>query len=153
MPNFYSPYQPTYQPNYYQNNIPQQQPQQSPPQIPVQQAQQMQNGGFVSAPNEEFARNFPVGFGNSVNFKDEHAPYIYVKTMGLSQFDNPVFEKYRLVKEEPKTPQNGSEMIEAYKLSYEELKAEIEALKAQIEALKARVNDMNAHKDEGDDQK
>lgn len=134
MPNYYNPYQ--YQPNYYQPQA------QAMPQSQITAQQQMQNGGFVSAPNEDFARNFPVGYGNSVNFKDEHAPYIYVKTMGLSQFDNPTFEKYRLVKEEPTVPQNGTEKEETYKLSYDELKAEIEHLKSEIEVLKEKVNAM-----------
>lgn len=134
MPNYYSPYQQMYQPNYFQNSNQQQ---------TTPATAQFQNGGFVSAPSEDFARNYPVGYGNSVNFKDEHAPYIYVKTMGLSQFDNPIFEKYRLVKEEPTMPENDVKDSEGYKLSYEELKSEIEAIKAQIEALKERVDAMN----------
>jgi len=136
MPNYYSPYQQMYQPNYFQNN--QQAP--APQNPPISQVSpQIQNGGFVSAPNEDFARNFPVGYGNSVNFKDEHAPYIYVKTMGLSQFDNPVFEKYRLVKEEPTVAQNEPQKEEPNKLSYDELKAEIEDLRGQIEDLREKV--------------
>lgn len=134
MPNYYSPYQQMYQPNYFQNTT----PQQSTP-----ATTQIQNGGFVSVRNENEARNYPIAYGNSVTFKDENAPYIYVKTMGFSQLDNPVFDKYRLVKEQPVVPENGVENSESYKLSYEELKAEIEAIKEQIEALKERVDNMN----------
>ena len=65
----------------------------------VQQQQQNQNP-FVTVRSEAEARNYPVGFGNSVTFKDETAPYVYSKTMGFSQLDKPVFEKYRLVKED-----------------------------------------------------
>lgn len=131
MPNYFNPYQ--YPQNFYQQQIPnQQQPAQQPmPPVP--------ESNFVPAPSEDFARNYPVGYGKSVNFKAENAPYIYVKTMGFSQLDNPVFEKYRLVKEEPKTAQNGSEGSETYKLSLDELKREIEAIKGQIEALQESV--------------
>ena len=79
---------------------------------------QMQNGGFVSVRSEMEAWNYPVKYGASVNFKDETAPYIYVKTMGLSQFDTPVFEKYRLVKEDTTTPIKTPCDIIPYKLLY-----------------------------------
>lgn len=61
---------------------------------------QIQNGGLISIPNEDEARKYPVAPGNSVTFKDENAPYVYTKTMGFSQLDRPLFEKFRLVKEE-----------------------------------------------------
>lgn len=122
MPSYYNPYQQMYQ----QNNF-------------TPATSQAQNG-FVSVPSEEFARNYPVGYGNSVNFKDEHAPYIYVKTMGLSQFDNPVFEKYRLVKEPiteaSNSPQNNEFDIQSTIQSIEKINSEIEAIWAEIDALK-----------------
>ena len=124
MPNYY----PYYSQNYF------------PPQQQQQQQVVSQNGGFVSAPNEDFARNYPVGFGNSVNFKDEHAPYIYVKTMGLSQFDNPVFEKYRLVKETPSEPSNlpQNEQIDIKSIieSIDKANEQIEAIWAELDRLK-----------------
>ena len=100
MPNYYAPY-PVYQP--------QQQQMQQMPQMPQQQQTHIQNGGFVSAPNEAYARNYSVAPGNSVTFKDEFAPYVYTKTMGFSQLDRPIFEKYRLVKEEPEDVSNVSD--------------------------------------------
>lgn len=71
-------------------------------QMPQQQAQpqQTQASGFVSVRSEAEARNYPVAYGNSVTFKDENSPYIYTKTMGFSQLDRPIFDKYKLVKEE-----------------------------------------------------
>lgn len=65
-----------------------------------QQPLQIQNGGFISVRSEQDARNYPVAPGNSVTFKDETAPYVYTKTMGFSQLDRPIFEKYKLIKEE-----------------------------------------------------
>ena len=78
-----------YFPNYYQPMQPAQ----------PQQPQQMQSS-FVTVRSEAEARNYPIAFGNSVTFKDENAPYIYTKTMGFSQLDRPIFDKYKLVKEE-----------------------------------------------------
>ena len=72
---------------------------QNPPQI--------QNGGFIRA-NEEEALNYPVAPGNSVNFIDPNTEYVFVKTMGFSQFDNPRFEKYRLVKENEGQPADAT---------------------------------------------
>ena len=101
--NFYSPYQNAYNPyQQYQPNFQQQMQNQSNYQ---QSQQQIQNGGFVSVHNENEARNYPIAPGNSVTFKDENAPYVYTKTQGFSQLDRPVFEKYRLVKEEEYQPQ------------------------------------------------
>lgn len=64
------------------------------------QQQQTQQTGFVSIRSEQEARNYPIAPGSSVIFKNENEPYIYTKTMGFSQLDMPVFDKYRLVKEE-----------------------------------------------------
>lgn len=77
-------------------------PMMSPVQNPMQnQGQyQIQNGGFISVSSEEEARKYLVAPGNSVTFKNENAPYVYTKTMGFSQLDRPLFEKFRLVKEE-----------------------------------------------------
>lgn len=108
-------------PYYYQNQ--QQQ----------QQAQQIQNGGFLTVPNEAYARNYPVAPGNSVTFKDESVPYIYTKTMGFSQLDSPVFEKYRLVKEEATVPISAEPTRIDYQKEIDDIKSEIERLKKMIE--------------------
>ena len=133
---FNNPYQP-----YYQQVLPQQfsQPQQQP-----QQTQQIQNGGFIPVPSEDVARNYPVAPGNSVTFKNENAPYVYTKTMGFSQLDRPIFEKYKLVREEdasvstqethtePKTDLIKDDVAD-------ELKSEIEALWDEINAIKKQT--------------
>ena len=121
----------------YQQQI--QQPQIQPPQI----QQQIQNGGFVIVRSEEEARNYPVSLGNSVTFKNELAPYIYTKTMGFSQMDRPVFDKYKLVKEEASEP----EEVEP------DVKEQIAALWKEVEMLKnERTKRTPAKKDkDGDD--
>ena len=120
-------------PQYYQPMV-QPQPQQ-PQQVP-----QIQNAGLVSVRNENEARSYPVAPGNSVTFKDETAPYVYTKTMGFSQLDRPIFDKYRLVKESTpeasNLPQNDILSDEAINSTIDGLKAEIETIWKEIEGLK-----------------
>lgn len=82
-------YQPNYNP-YYQNQQ----------QMQPQAQQSIQGSSLVSVHDENEARMYPVGPGYSITFKDENQPYIYTKTMGFNPLDRPVFEKYKLVKEE-----------------------------------------------------
>ena len=144
----YSPYQ-QYQPSFQQQMQNQSNYQQS--QQPIQQ--QIQNGGFVSVHNENEARNYPIAPGNSVTFKDENAPYVYTKTQGFSQLDRPVFEKYRLVKEEDYQAQQvaqnspvSSENTQQINNSDYAKKDEITALWSEIEALKSKLSEFEKAK-------
>ena len=101
-------YNPTY--NSYQNQYGL--PQQMINPMMNQNQFQIQNGGLVSITSEDEARKYPVAPGNSVTFKDENAPYVYTKTMGFSQLDRPLFEKFRLVKEDD-TPTSDKEKEES----------------------------------------
>lgn len=137
MPNYYNPYFPM------QNNVYQpQQQQQMPQQLPQPQ---IQNGGFVNVRSEEEAKNYPVALGNSVTFKDETSPYIYTKTMGFSQLDRPIFEKYKLVKEMPAESQNLTEKAvdddNSIKSTIDEMKAEIKRIWSEIETIKKQEDD------------
>ena len=146
----------TYQPNYYNQPNPYYQQMQNPAmmqqnqqmQNAQQQAQQMQQptiqqSGFVLVPSEQEARNYPVAPGNSVTFKDEHAPYCYVKTMGFNQLDRPTFERYRLVKEDsPVTAQNAptsADSKEGSKDTAYALKSDLAAIWSELDALKEKV--------------
>lgn len=120
---------------YYQQQMPQIQ-QQMPQQV---QQPQIQATNFLTVPSEEIARNYPVAPGNSITFKNENAPYVYSKTMGFSQLDRPIFEKYRLVKEDDVEP------IKADPKNDEDIQtklAEIDILKEEIESLKAEVDEL-----------
>lgn len=101
---------------------------------------QIQNNGFVSVRNEDEARNYPIAPGNSVTFKDETAPYVYTKTMGFSQLDRPIFEKYKLVKEDaaetPKTPQNDDLSNQVDISMIKDIKSEIKAIWGEIDGIK-----------------
>lgn len=101
------------------------------------QSQQPQSGnGFVSVRSEAEARSYPVAYGNSVTFKDENAPYIYTKTMGFSQLDRPIFDKYKLVKEEP------SENVQADIVP--SMSEEMEKVRKDIHDLWVEVNELKA---------
>ena len=139
----------TYQPNYYGQINPYYQ--QNPAMMQNQQMQQaqqaqsqqptIQQSGFVPVRSEQEARSYPVAPGNSVTFKDENAPYCYVKTMGFNQLDQPTFERYRLVKEDsPITAVNDPKSNDSTK----EGKVTDYALKSDIEAIRGELDDINA---------
>lgn len=118
---------------YFSQNAPQ-----MPQMPPMPQVQQQNNtrSDFVVVRSEEEARNYPVAFGNTVTFKHESEPYMYTKTMGVSQLDRPVFERYKLIKEqvsdkpiEQKNEDSGS---------IEKMQNEINALWKEIESLKKK---------------
>lgn len=88
--------------------------------------QQQYQSGLISVRNEMEARNYAIAPGNSLMFKDENGPYVYVKSMGNSQFDQPVFEKFRLVKEEANVPQQVAQPEYVLKSEFEELRNEIQ---------------------------
>lgn len=166
----------TYQPNYYNQPNPyyQQMQQQA---IAQQQAQQQQNqqvqqptiqqSGFVLVPSEQEARNYPVAPGNSITFKDENAPYCYVKTMSFNQLDRPTFERYRLVKEdspsearesptthEQPAPTNNTAYATKKDLDaiWDELDALKERLKAQTEKKTVKARKVNEETEAADDE-
>lgn len=110
------------------------------------QNQQIQNGGLVSVRSEDEARNYPVAPGNSVTFKNESAPFVYTKTMGFSQLDRPVFERFRLVKEEAETPPQTEAKTQNIDMSAYALKTDLGAILAEIDAIKATVEAMKPKK-------
>jgi hypothetical protein len=95
--------------------------------IPPQYQQPQQIGGLIPVRSVQEAQNYPVAHGNSVTFKDENSPYLYVKTMGFSQMDRPTFEVYRLVKEEAQ---------EAAPSDFDKVKADISRLQSEVDKLK-----------------
>lgn len=130
--------------NYYPYNNPYiQQSYQVPIQYQVpfqqqqQQQQQIQNSGIISVRNEGEARSYPVAPGNSITFKDETAPYIYTKTMGFSQLDQPIFEKYKLFKEEDPNSARAVVVDEAIDNAVQKkLEEQIDQLWKEVNSLK-----------------
>lgn len=116
----------------YPRDIMQQQPIQYG-QYQMPQPQQSQNS-LIPVPNEEIARSYPVAYGNSLTFRDENLPFLYVKTMGSSQLDPPKFEKYRLVKEEDQNaePEKSSE---DFKATTDDIYDTIDRINERIDAI------------------
>lgn len=114
-------------PSYYpqvQNmyNTPQQQP----------VSQQIRSGGIVSVANEDEARRYPVAPGYTVTMRDENGPYLYEKTMGYSQLDQPIFRKARIVfEDDAQATQDKQEEPPEPKVAYAELK-QLEALRDAV---------------------
>lgn len=91
-----------------------------------QQQQHQQAPAIVSVRSEQEVFNFPVGYGETVVFKHENEPFVYVKAMGFSQLDPPKMEKYRRVDEGEQITQyvNRNEL--------DELRKKIEALESKL---------------------
>lgn len=96
--------------------------------------QQIRSGGIVSVANEDEARRYPVAPGYTVTMRDENGPYLYEKTMGYSQLDQPIFRKARIVFEDDaikqENPEKPEEPAEPPKI-YAELK-QLEALRDAV---------------------
>lgn len=138
-----------YYPNYNQMYLQQMQNYQQP-----QQNTQIQNGGFVIVKDINEAQRYPVAPGNSVTFKVESQPYICTKTLGFSQLDQPIFEVFRLVKEDNSAPKEEMEedisVIEYLPLKdADEIKQDISELRSEIDFIKELVEmDVEGVKDE-----
>lgn len=124
-----------YQNNSYQNNPYQQQM--------MQMQQQNNNGNFIHVPSEEAARAYSVAPGGSATFINDNAPYCYTKTVGFSQFDTPVFRKFRLVEEtsdEQKQPAVNQQETSPI-ITTEALLNEVNALKTRVETLENKFKE------------
>lgn len=106
-----------------------------------QQPPQIQNGGLISAPSIEFAQNYSVAPGTSVMFKIESQPYICTKTLGFSQLDQPIFEIYRLIKED--IPAEREQIVEEKTaveylplMEGDKIKEELSKMKSDLDFLK-----------------
>lgn len=124
--------------NGFPQPYPQLYPQNYQPNQQIPQVQQIQNGGFIPVPSEDVARNYPVAPGNSVTFKNENAPYVYTKTMGFSQLDRPIFEKYKLVREED--TQTDLQQEEDYESMIQDLKHQIQTIKEDVSNIRSEIN-------------
>lgn len=129
---YYNPNNPYYPMNYYNPSYPGYAAQEQP----------TQNGGFLTIPSEEDARNYPVRRGTSVTFRDENLPYIYIKTLGMGQLDSPIFEVYEIKKRDSQNAQKGEtapSKDETEKLSNYVTKAEYGAIREEIDQIRETV--------------
>lgn len=104
--------------------------------------QQIRSGGIVSVASEDEARRYPVAPGYTVTMRDETGPYLYEKTMGYSQLDQPVFRKARIVfEDDAQNTQKNPEEPPAPKVVYAELK-QLEALRDAVAIEFKKIRDM-----------
>lgn len=103
---------------------------------------QIQNGGFVSVPDENMVNTYPVAPGNCVTFKIEGKPIVMEKSMGFSQLESPKIERYRLVKEEvEETP------VEEVKTScMDEIHGRIDTLESEIDKIRGEIDALKPKK-------
>ena len=143
-PATYQPYQYQQYQQYPQYQNFQQMPQQYQNNMQPQQPQQIQNGGFISVHNIQEAINYPVAPGNSVTFKDENSPYIYVKTKGFSQLEETTFKKFRLIEENDTRPQESTTTVTEQAVNYADFakQADVTALWSEIEMLKKQIAEL-----------
>ena len=108
--------------------------------IPMQQQQQTQQNNVTQVRTKEEALYFPVAPGNSMVFRKEDGSAMYIKTMGYSTVEPPIFEEYARVMPVEKEKDNTN---------YD---AEISKLWGEINALKTKQNNPqqnNKNKDNG----
>lgn len=104
--------------------------------------QQPQQASFIRVQSEQQAKEWPIAPGNSMTFIDDNAPYCYTKSMGMSQFDIPVFKRFRLTEEPPQSTQIAAQAAsepEPDKLPEYLTKAEFEPFKALLEKIEKEL--------------
>ena len=110
-----------------------------------QQSNQIQNGGFVMVKDINEAMRYPVAPGNSVTFKNENQPYIYTKTLGFSQLDQPIFEVFKLIKEEPEKPSEPEIVSDMPLVEYltvedaDQIRQDVSSLRSEIDFLRETI--------------
>lgn len=100
------------------------------------QNSQIGNNGYVIVRSEEEARNYPLAPGFSMTFFNETQPYCYKKTMSFSPLDHPVFETYKIVKEETAAPDPVKEQVPEWRSEINAIQDELERLNKEVLSLK-----------------
>ena len=90
---------------------------------------QQNNTIIANVSSESEAQGFPLCLGQNGIFIDVANKHLYTKTMGLSQFEAPVFDAYRLEKESPSPPPENTSVEYATKDDIEEIRRQIEEIK------------------------
>ena len=102
------------------------------PQLMSQQTSQQQNNVTQVRAKEE-AQYYPVAPGNSMVFRKEDGSSVYIKTMGYSTVEPPIFEEYARV---------ITEQSQQEKSKYDN---EISKLWGEINALKTKQNNSQSN--------
>ena len=86
--------------------------------------------------------NYPIAPGNTIIFKDETAPYVYIKSMGYSTLESPKLEIYK--REDPIVQQQSSQNTVIDNSINEKLQSDIDSLYDEIEDIKKKLNSNTA---------
>lgn len=121
------------------------------PQAQQPQQQTTSTGALIPVPDEDFARSYPVAFGQSVSFRDENQPYIYTKTMGVSQMEPPSFKKYKLVEEPTGDPEKSPEGNFSNSFM-DKMKEDLSSIFESLAALQESVKNLTDSTDESKEQ-
>lgn len=133
-------------------------------QLMAERNNQSQGTVFIPIHSDNEVLNYPVAPGNSVYFKHENKPYIYIKSMGINQFDTPKIVKFKLIEEEMITDTVSVEQEQGNKQSlepqpkylvFEDLKPildENKALHEEIENIKKMLGNKDKPKSNPDNQ-
>lgn len=105
---------------------------------------------FMSIRGKDIAVNYPIAPGNSIFFKDETGPFIYVKTMGFSPIDKPSFEVYK--KEDPNSAQEPAPVVKEDNSIIEKIQNDLKAIYDDVESIKRKVNAKPRRKESEDDE-
>lgn len=105
---------------------------------------------FMSIRGKDIAVNYPIAPGNTIFFKDELAPFIYVKTMGFSPLDRPTLEEYR--RQDSVLPQEATPNAKDDNSTIKKIQDDIKAILDDIEGIKKKLNTRPRRKESDDDE-
>ena len=124
----YNPYNPYAQTAMPQYNMP---------------LQQSQVTTFINVPSEEAARRWEVSPNSTLKFINENDGFIYIKSVGMSILEPPVFEIYRTEKISDNREQVQKQPIVEPDMSAYMTKSEFEAYKTIIDDMQKIVKELN----------
>ena len=104
---------------------------------PTVQVPQLQSTSFINVPSEEVARRWEVAPNRTERFIDDNKGYFYTKSVGASILEPPVFERYKIVKEQNNFDQPQVSTTAAVEADLSEYMT-----KAEFEDYKSIINDM-----------
>lgn len=105
---------------------------------------------FMSIRGKEIAVNYPIAPNNTIIFRDELEPYIYVKSMGYSPLDKPVMDIYK--REEPVSTQETASNVKEDNSAIEKIQDDIKAILDDIDGIKKKLNARPRRKESDDDE-
>lgn len=105
---------------------------------------------FMSIRGKEIAVNYPIAPNNTIIFRDELEPYIYVKSMGYSPLDKPVMDIYK--REEPTSAQETASNAKEDNSTIEKIQDDIKAILDDIDGIKKKINARPRRKESDDDE-